>query len=194
MAHFFSRAVGCLGFPVSSPARFCEVCVMKQRLLLFPAALLVSFGTQLATGDEKRQDIPQWVVQLFSAKHLDAQYDFVFALNPSYLSADFNGDGKIDVAVLVKQRSTGKLGIAMVHAVINNIVILGAGTPIGNGGDDFSWMDSWQVYSKARAAHAEGETGAPLLRGDALLVGKSEAASASIYWNGKRYVWLQQGD
>jgi hypothetical protein len=32
------------------------------------------------------------------------------------------------------------------------------------------------------------------LRGDALLVGKSEAASALIYWNGKRYVWLQQGD
>jgi len=34
----------------------------------------------------------------------------------------------------------------------------------------------------------------PKLRGDALLVGKSEAASALIYWNGKRYVWLQQGD
>jgi len=25
-------------------------------------------------------------------------------------------------------------------------------------------------------------------------VGKSEAASALIYWNGKRYVWFQQGD
>jgi hypothetical protein len=25
-------------------------------------------------------------------------------------------------------------------------------------------------------------------------VSKSEAASALIYWNGKRYVWLQQGD
>jgi hypothetical protein len=55
-------------------------------------------------------------------------------------------------------------------------------------------MDTWQVYSKMRAAHAAGETGVPQLRGDALLVGKSEAASALIYWNGKRYVWLQQGD
>ena len=34
----------------------------------------------------------------------------------------------------------------------------------------------------------------PHLRGDALLVGRSEAASALIYWNGKRYVWFQQGD
>jgi len=30
--------------------------------------------------------------------------------------------------------------------------------------------------------------------GDALLVSKSETASALIYWNGKRYTWLQQGD
>ena len=65
---------------------------------------------------------------------------------------------------------------------------------IGNGGDDFEWMDSWQVYSKTRAARAAAETSVPHLRGDALLVGKSEAASALIYWNGKRYVWSQQGD
>ena len=59
---------------------------------------------------------------------------------------------------------------------------------------DFEWMDSWQVYSKTRAAHAANETSTPRLRGDALLVEKSEAASALIYWKGKRYVWLQQGD
>lgn len=167
---------------------------MKRRLFVLPAALFISFGIQLMHGDDKRHDIPQWVVELFSAKKLDAKYDFAFPLNPSYLSADFNGDGNIDVAMLVNQRSTGKVGIAMVHAVVNNVLILGAGTPIGNGGDDFAWMDSWQVYSKGRAAHGEGETGVTRLRGDALLVGKSEAASALIYWNGKRYVWLQQGD
>jgi hypothetical protein len=55
-------------------------------------------------------------------------------------------------------------------------------------------MDSWQVYSKTRAGHAAGETSTPRLRGDVLLVEKSEAASALIYWNGKRYVWFQQGD
>jgi hypothetical protein len=59
---------------------------------------------------------------------------------------------------------------------------------------DLEWMDSWQVYSKTRAAHAAGETSVPHLRGDALLVEKSEAASALIYWNGKRHVWSQQGD
>lgn len=97
-------------------------------------------------------------------------------------------------AVLVQERSTGKLGIAIVHSPTGKVTILGAGIGIGNGGDNFEWMDSWQVYSKTRAAHAEAESSVPHLRGDALLVEKSEAASALIYWNGKRYVWSQQGD
>ena len=106
----------------------------------------------------------------------------------------FNGDDKMDVAVLVKERSTGKVGIAIVHGTAGKVTILGAGIGIGNGGDDFEWMDSWQVYSRTSAAHASGETSILHLRGDALLVEKSEAASALISWNGKRYVWSQQGD
>ena len=100
----------------------------------------------------------------------------------------------MDTAVLVKERSTGKIGIAIVHGTTGKVTILGAGIGIGNGGDALEWMDSWQVYSKKRAGHAAGQTGVPHLRGDAVLVEKSDAASALIYWNGKRYVWSQQGD
>jgi hypothetical protein len=115
-------------------------------------------------------------------------------MNPFHLDGDFNGDGAMDVAVLIKERATGKHGIAVVHGTTRKITILGAGISIGNGGDDFDWMDSWQVYSKTRAAHAVGETSVPHPRGNALLVEKSESASALIYWNGKRYLWRQQGD
>ena len=140
------------------------------------------------------QDAPDAVKSALTNGLLGKEYDLSVGINPFYLQGDFNGDGKIDVAVLVKQRSTGKLGIAIVHGTASKVTILGAGSFIGNGGDDFEWMDSWQVFSKARVAHAAGETGVPHLRGDALLVEKSEAASALIYWNGKRYVWSQQGD
>ena len=70
---------------------------------------------------------------------------------------------------------------------------LGAGVGIGNAGDDFEWMDSWQLYSKTRAAHGAGETSFPHLRGEASLAEKSESGSALIYWNGKRYLSPQQG-
>jgi hypothetical protein len=139
-------------------------------------------------------DAPDAVKKALTKGSAGKKYDLSFRMKPSYLEGDFEGDGKMDTAVLVKERTTGKLGIAIVHGTTGKVTILGAGIGIGNGGDDFEWMDSWQVYPKTRAAHASGETNVPHLSGDALLVEKSEAASALIYWNGKRYVWSQQGD
>jgi len=139
-------------------------------------------------------DMPDAAKKALTNGSVGKEYDLSFHVNPSYLEGDFNGDGKTDVAVLVKKRSTGKVGVAIVSGTTGKVTILGAGIGIGNGGDDFEWMDSWQVYSKTRAAHAVSETGVPRFRGDALLVEKSESASALIYWNGKRYVWSQQGD
>ena len=140
------------------------------------------------------RDVPDAVEKALTKGSTGKKYDLSFRIRPSYLEGDFNGDGKLDVAVLVKERATGKLGIAIVHGTTGKVTILGAGIGIGNGGDNFEWMDSWQVYSKKRASHAAGDGSVPNLSGDALLVEKSEAASALIYWNGKRYVWSQQGD
>jgi hypothetical protein len=149
---------------------------------------------QSQTPTPQPHNIPQLVQQAMTNGPLATGYDVSFDLTPSYLEGDFNGDGNIDVAVLVKQRATGKLGIAIVHGGMGKVTILGAGIATGNGGDDFQWMDSWKVYSKARAAQESGARKVPHLRGDALLVSKTEAASALIYWNGERYVWFQQGD
>jgi hypothetical protein len=143
---------------------------------------------------EAIRDMPDAVRRALTNGWAGKKYDLSSHMNPSYLAGDCNGDGKIDVVVLIKQRSSGKLGIAIVHSTTGKVTILGAGIGIGNSGDDFEWMDSWQVYSKTRACQAAGETSGPHLRGDALLVEKSEAASALIYWNGKRYVWSQPGD
>jgi hypothetical protein len=145
-------------------------------------------------ANEQPHDIPEVLKRAITTSSLARNYDLSLRINPFYLRGDFNGDGKIDVAALVKQRSTGKLGIAIIHGEAEKATILGAGTAIGNGGDDFEWMDSWQVYSKDRVTLEGGEKNLPHLRGDALLVSKSEAGSALIYWNGKHYVWLQQGD
>jgi hypothetical protein len=136
-------------------------------------------------------EIPEAIDKAIATESLAKKYELSYRMNPSYLRGDFDGDNKIDVAVLVKERSTGKIGIAIISGANNKVTILGAGTAIGNGGDDFEWMDSWDMYSKDRIA---SETSVPKLRGDALLVSKSEAASALIYWNGKRYLWRQQGD
>src|SRR5947209_5215326 len=112
-------------------------------------------------------DIPERIQTAITNGSLGKKYDVSFHLSPFYLRGDFNGDGTIDVAVLIKQRSTGKLGIAIIDGVTNKVAILGAGTAIGNGGDDFEWMDSWRVYSKDSVPRKAGEVSLPHLHGDA---------------------------
>lgn len=149
-------------------------------------------GPSPASGSVAEHDnILEVVKRAISNASLAKDHDVFFQLKPFYLRGDFNGDSKADIAILVKQRSSGKLGIAIINGRTDKVTVLGAGIAIGNGGDDFEWMDSWEVYSKDRPARG---TSVPKLHGDALLVSKSESASALIYWNGKRYVWLQQGD
>jgi hypothetical protein len=147
-----------------------------------------------SSSAEPISDVPDAVKEALTNGSAGKKYDLSFQIKPSYLEGDFDGDGNMDTAVLVKERSTNKVGIAIVNSTTRKVTILGAGTAIGHGGDDFEWMDSWKIYSKKRAAHAPSETSVSRLRGDALLVEKNEAASALIYWNGRKYVWSQQGD
>jgi hypothetical protein len=167
---------------------------MKNALCIF---LMVAAST-VAQGRQANQSpstaSPESAIMLFKKNRLDQRYRFSSHMNPSHLSGDFDGDGRPDIAILVKQETTGKIGVAVVHSSTNNVLFIGAGTEVGNGGDNFDWMDIWSVTAKATAAKRIGKAAARLLRGDALHVEKSESASALIYWNGRRYVWRQMGD
>jgi hypothetical protein len=123
--------------------------------------------------------LPVWAVKVFNEK-LGTRYELVQKLAPSFYIGDFNGDGKSDVALLIKEKTTTKVGIAIVEGGEREIKIVGAGKSFGNGGDDFSWMDVWSIRHSGKV--------------DRLYVAKSEAASAVIYWDGSKYKWQQEGD
>lgn len=166
-----------------------------KRLLI----ILVVHQPMAVSKAEQNDPVPAWnvppsVIAVFARKQLDRWYDISSHLNPFYLRGDFNGDGKPDFAVLLKQKKTNKIGIGIIHAGRNDVVIIGAGTEMGNGGDNFDWMDYWYVYSKVSGHTTPRDRSTPRLIGEALYVGKSEAASALIYWNGKKYSWRQMGD
>jgi hypothetical protein len=110
-------------------------------------------------------------------------------INPLYLQGDFDGDGSRDSALLARDRSTGKQGIVIVRAS-GQITVVGAGSVIGNGGDDLEWMDAWYVYRKGKVEQGAFDG----LSGDAVMVIKTESASGLIYWTGTKFDWYQQGD
>jgi hypothetical protein len=162
--------------------------------------LCILLMTIPAVVDEGRQSnptnlaaIPESAKRLFKTTGLDRQYEFGFTLKPSHLSGDFDGDGKPDTAIIVRKKGTEKVGIAVCHSSTNKVSFIGAGTEVGNGGDNFDWMDMWKVVPKPTAAKQLGKA-ASLLKGDAIHVEKSESASALVYWTGRRYVWRQLGD
>ena len=101
-------------------------------------------------------DIPEVASRLFKATGLDRQYEFSPHLKPTYLTGDFDGDGKPDIAILVIRRSSKKIGIAVCHSSTNKVFFIGAGTEVGNGGDNFDWMDIWRVTPKVTAARKVG--------------------------------------
>ena len=138
--------------------------------------------------------LPPAVRESFENSPQAKRYAFSAHINPFYLHGDFDGDGQQDTAVWITERATGKTGIAIFHGKANRLVIVGAGRDLGNAGDNFSGLDAWHVFRRGPVQRGADGKPPPKLRGDALMVMKTEAASGLVYWDGKRYGWYQQGD
>jgi len=156
----------------------------------------------IATGNSRANDLssaqlsslPSWAIESFDRAGLNAKYAFSTRVNPFYQRADFDGDGKMDLAILVSERATGKVGIAFIMRSRPTWWVVGAGNPVGDHGDDFTWVDAWSVYERGPVEQGAGDGRPPKLKGEALLVEKTEAASALLWWDGKGISWYQQGD
>jgi hypothetical protein len=115
------------------------------------------------------------------------RYELFLDLNPYYLRGLFDADTIPDYAVQVRERTTGKRGIAIVHGSDSTVLVLGAGMSF-NGGDDFAWLWVWRV--ERRGFRPDVQPGAQ----EMLFVGKPESGGGLIWWDGTRFRWTQHGD
>ena len=136
--------------------------------------------------------LPAWASRPWAAASAANHLEISGAVNPFYQRGDFDGDGRADLAILVRSKASGKIGILMLHRA-GKPVLLGAGRPFGNGGDDFAWIDQWSVDDGGGPAPS-GSTRSGREPADALWVAKEGAASALIRYRNGKYVWRQQGD
>ncbi len=132
-------------------------------------------------------NVPRWAIEVLGTQ-FQAQYEWYDRVNPFYQRGDFDGDGQTDLAVLIRHKATRKVGIAFVHRGTGTIHVVGAGTRLGNGGDDFTWLGVWRVDDGRALREVPG------FRGEVLYVEKPESAGGLIYWDGSRYQWVQRGD
>ncbi len=113
-------------------------------------------------------------------------------IKPCEIKADFDGDGKKDLATLVQNNKAEK-GIQIKFAN-KKTALVGAGEVIGNGGSNYDWMDHWEIYhGKITPGPTESEK-IKSVKGDSLYLAKTNSASGIIYWDGSAFNWIQQGD
>ncbi len=163
------------------------------------ATFCLTFGAIASNSDLPDYVLNESIPDQIQNVVLDEKFSSIYAIsshiNPFFINGDFNGDGKLDTAILIKEKSSGMFGIAIIHGGSNKISIVGAGNKFGNGGKNLDWMNAWTVHSKLLpVSQGATEMKPPKLLGDALIVMNTDAGSALIYWNGKKYVWYQQGD
>lgn len=132
-------------------------------------------------------NVPRWALGAMGAD-FRAQYDWHDRVNPFYQRGDFDGDGRADLALLIRHKTTRKVGIAFVHRASGAVHVVGAGTSLGNGGDDFSWLGVWRVDDGTALREVPG------FRREVLYVEKPESAGGLVYWDGSKYRWVQRGD
>jgi hypothetical protein len=175
---------------------------MRSLLLILLAAS--SCFAQLRYERAIDWNIPDSAQKLLEESHLLEKYDLSDRVNPFYLRGDFDGDGKPDYAVLIANKKSKKSAIAICLSSRNGVAVLGAdGTKVRAGTSregydlaDFDWMDAWQVHARIKLAQNELNVAGTIsqMTGEGLLVEKTEAASALVYWDGRRFRWYQLSD
>lgn len=122
-------------------------------------------------------------------------------LKPQHLSADFNGDGKIDTVVSVESKKNQKKGLCILHSGSTQCIIIGAGKEFYNGGDDFRWADTWEVIPAGIAFETTfAKNGDIAGQKEVRLINKSlelcvdEGGCYVITFKNGKYTWVHTGD
>ena len=130
---------------------------------------------------------------------VSTNYAVLETLKPHHLIGDFNGDNKKDILFFIKSKKTNKKGICIIHSGSKSCLILAAGTKFGAGGDDFSWVDIWEILPKGETWERTftpenellGEKKVLLLNTSIRLCVEEGGCGVITYKKGK-YHWINQ--
>ncbi len=157
----------------------------------------------------QKNSIPKWVVDTLNSKGLNAKYNIVQYAEPSFLFGDFNGDKIEDIAVLISEIKTKKKGILILHGNSEDFFAIGAGNKFGKSGfdefDHLEWLDGWSLCEEKLVFETKFDKDGGILgtikrklKNTGISIWEnlegSPLAGGIIYWDGKKYSWIHQGE
>lgn len=143
--------------------------------------------------------LPTWGQE--KLKNFKDRYVLATYINPQFLEADFSGDKNVDLAILIERKTDKKKGILIFFGQSDKLFIIGAGNKFGNGSDDYKWANVWGVfkdnvtYETTFKPDGDVESGKKIkLDRPAITIREEEGSGGLIYFNGKEFIWIHQGD
>ncbi len=128
-----------------------------------------------------RLNLPAWACIAAFTQNLQRDYLPYTRINPFFLNGDFDGGGRLGMAVWIAQRSSGKLGIAIFGRGGVPVAVIGAGKPWGSLGDDFSAFYRFGILTKgANLESVYGHGKLVHLKTDAFTLG-NDSATFAVY-------------
>lgn len=132
--------------------------------------------------------------EVFRACGLPAGYRIAARLNRVELGGDFDGDGALDQAVLVRRDADGRYGLALCRAG-TWLDLVGFDGPIGALLPAyFGRIDWWALTPAGPVGQGAGGAPPPTLQGDGITLGKEDSSSVLLYWTPEGYRSYWQGD
>ena len=134
-------------------------------------------------------NVPRWVREAFFKQKLNERYLMAFRdIRPLYLRGDFNGDDKIDIALMLQEKASQSGSnppsvMAIFQGGTQQVTIID--DPSKLGADDI-----WEVVPKEDMAKYQSISA----RGEGISMAKAASASRLLYWDGKEYNSLRTSD
>ena len=171
----------------------CLACIVAAWTLAPLAARAQEDGEKTSPEVLAASSLPYSLVQRFEKSSLSKDYVLGYeAVNPFYLTGDFDGDGGMDYVMrLVSKQDKDKE---------EDAVFLAKGEPrlLSQDIKETYPGPSWYVVSKKEKINlgAMDEAGAkpPKPKGDAIMMVTPASSTALVYWDGNRFKLFWQGD
>lgn len=167
--------------------------------------LSITFLLTFKVASSQQLTLPTWFQTAFKARGLDKKFSITPFIKTGILQADYNGDKLKDIAVLVTEKATKKRGVLLIHNQSHQYFLFGAGTKFGSGSDNFRWAKGWKVYSEKTATETQFDKDDNIIGGKEVQLKQAgiaiwaiedgvPIAGGIIYWTGRKYIWIHQGE
>ena len=149
---------------------------------------------------ESIKDLPEWVESPLK-NFFNGEKTYYKDIIPNHLEADFNGDGKNDVALFIVDVESKKRGIVIFHQGSSEPIIIGAGIPFDERGyfDDINFVDLWKLHNKEFIEEPiigpnEEVTYKKIdITATGIVLAKNGSGGGILYWDGQKYQWVTTG-